>query len=270
MLDLILGASMVVTAVLIVLIVASVASWAVIAMKFRELAAAERDTKDFLRTYRTESVESSYNAARTHQASPLAVVYAAGFKELARIEPDTGIDPSGEQVEQVIRSLHWVQTAEAHRLERGLAFLATVGSSAPFVGLLGTVIGIMNAFADIGAAGSARMDVVQTAEAHRLERGLAFLATIGSSAPFVGLFGTVIGIMNAFADIGTSGSASLAVVAPGIAEALIATAVGLFAAIPAVIAYNYTSARISFLVERLDAFLTEYGDLLRRTGARAA
>ncbi len=217
MLDLILGASMVVTAVLIVLIVASVASWAVIAMKFRELAAAERDTKDFLRTYRTESVESSYNAARGYQASPLAVVYAAGFKELARIEPETGIDPSGEQVEQVIRSLHWVQTAETHRLERGLAFLATIGSSAPFVGLFGTVIGIMNVFADIGAIGSTQLEVVQT----------------------------------------------------GIAEALVATAVGLFAAIPAVIAYNYSSARLSFLVERLDAFLTEYGDLLRRTGVRA-
>ena len=111
---------------------------------------------------------------------------------------------------------------------------------------------------------------MQTSEAHRLERGLSFLATVGSAAPFVGLFGTVVGIMLAFMEIAATGSASFDVVAPGIAEALIATAVGLFAAIPAVIAYNYTSARVSFLIERLDAFLTEYGDLLRRTGARAA
>jgi biopolymer transport protein TolQ len=216
--DLIFGESLVVTAVLIVLFVASVASWAVIVMKFRELAAAERATVEFMASYRTESIEASYNAARDHARSPLAVVFTAGFRELARIEPDTGSDPTGEQVEQVIRGLHWVQTAETHRLERGLAFLAT----------------------------------------------------IGSSAPFVGLFGTVIGIMNAFGNIGLMGSASLAVVAPGISEALIATAVGLFAAIPAVIAYNYTSARLAFLTERLEAFLTEYGDLLRRTAARAA
>jgi biopolymer transport protein TolQ len=105
---------------------------------------------------------------------------------------------------------------------------------------------------------------------HRLERGLSFLATIASSGPFVGLFGTVVGIMNSFESIGASGSASLAVVAPGIAEALVATAVGLFAAIPAAVGYNYTSARLNRLSARLETFCVEFCDQLRRSATRAA
>ncbi len=220
MLDLILGAGLIVKAVLILLIVTSVASWAVIIFKTRELSAAESDTEDFLATYLDRPLDAVFNVARKQTRSPLARLFQAGFKDLARLERLEGSSQGipAEQIEGIVHRLAWIQTEEAHRLERGLSFLATTGSA----------------------------------------------------APFVGLFGTVVGIMNSFRDIGASGSASLAVVAPGIAEALIATAVGLFAAIPAVIAYNYTSARISFLVERLDAFLTEYGDLLRRTGARAA
>ena len=107
-------------------------------------------------------------------------------------------------------------------------------------------------------------------EVHRLERGLTFLATIASSGPFVGLFGTVVGIMNSFESIGASGSASLAVVAPGIAEALVATAVGLFAAIPAAVGYNYTSARLNRLSARLETFCAEFCDQLRRVASRAA
>ena len=100
-------------------------------------------------------------------------------------------------------------------------------------------------------------------EGLRLERGLNFLATTGSAAPFIGLFGTVIGIINAFQSIGMTGSASLAVVAPGIAEALIATAIGLFAAIPATIFYNYFLGRLlRSLNAGIDLFSAEYeGDL---------
>ena len=102
----------------------------------------------------------------------------------------------------------------------------------------------------------------------RLERGLTFLATVGSAAPFIGLFGTVIGIINAFQSIGMTGSASLAVVAPGIAEALIATAVGLFAAIPATIFYNYFLGDLRSLNAGIDLFSAEYeGDLHRMAGA---
>jgi biopolymer transport protein TolQ len=106
-------------------------------------------------------------------------------------------------------------------------------------------------------------------EGMRLERGLTFLATTGSAAPFIGLFGTVIGIINAFQSIGRTGSASLAVVAPGIAEALIATAVGLFAAIPATIFYNSFVGSLRSLLSSVDLFSAEYeGDLRRMANAK--
>jgi biopolymer transport protein TolQ len=98
----------------------------------------------------------------------------------------------------------------------------------------------------------------------RLERGLSFLATAGSSSPFIGLFGTVIGIINAFHGIGVAGSASLATVAPGIAEALIATAVGLFAAIPATILYNYFVGELRGVTAAIELFSAEFEGDLRR------
>lgn len=220
MLDLILGAGLIVKAVLLILIVASVASWAVIVFKARELNGAENDTEDFLASYLDRPLNAVFDAARKQSRSPLARLFQAGFKDLARLERLRGSAEglSTEQIEGVVKRLAWIQTEEAHRLERGLSFLATTGSA----------------------------------------------------APFVGLFGTVVGIMNAFSDIGLSGSASLAVVAPGIAEALVATAVGLFAAIPAVIAYNYSNARLVHLLERLEAFRVEFDELLRRKGAGSA
>ncbi len=213
MFDLILGASPVVKAVLIALALASISSWAVILLKYRELSRAEDDTRRFLEVYLGAPLEAAYEAARDRVASPMAAIFRAGFEEISSRDPR----PAGDRVEGVIRRLEWVRTEEVHRLERGLSFLAT----------------------------------------------------IGSSAPFVGLFGTVVGIMNSFTDIGTSGSASLAVVAPGIAEALVATAVGLFAAIPAVIAYNYSSARLTHIGDRLDVFRSEFGEALRERAARA-
>jgi len=220
MLDLILGAGLIVKAVLAILIVASVASWAVIVFKARELNGAENDTEDFLASYLDRPLNAVFDAARKQSRSPLARLFQAGFKDLARLERLRGSAQglSTEQIEGVVKRLAWIQTEEAHRLERGLSFLATTGSA----------------------------------------------------APFVGLFGTVVGIMNAFSDIGVAGSASLAVVAPGIAEALVATAVGLFAAIPAVIAYNYSNARLVHLLERLEAFRVEFDELLRRKGAGSA
>ena len=104
-------------------------------------------------------------------------------------------------------------------------------------------------------------------ESLRLERGCGFLATTGSAAPFIGLFGTVVGIINAFENIGQAGSASLAVVAPGIAEALIATAVGLFAAIPATIFYNIFVGQLRGITAAIDLFVAEYEGDLRRMAA---
>ena len=97
-----------------------------------------------------------------------------------------------------------------------------------------------------------------------LKRYLTFLATTGSTAPFIGLFGTVWGIMRAFRSIGMTGSANLATVAPGIAEALIATAVGLFAAIPAVVAYNFLLQRVRVITAEMEHFSTDLINLIDR------
>lgn len=108
------------------------------------------------------------------------------------------------------------------------------------------------------------MAVAISREMVRLERGMTFLATVGSTAPFIGLFGTVWGIMNAFNNIAKSNNTSLAVVAPGISEALFVTALGLVAAIPAVIAYNGYSSKLDKYAGRLDAFVNEFSAILSR------
>lgn len=108
------------------------------------------------------------------------------------------------------------------------------------------------------------MRVALTREEESLERHLAFLATVGSTSPYVGLFGTVWGIMNAFRNLANMSQATLASVAPGISEALIATAMGLFAAIPAVIGYNRFSARVEVLMKRYEAFADELTSILYR------
>ena len=108
------------------------------------------------------------------------------------------------------------------------------------------------------------MQVTVSREMERLEHYLSVLATVGSTAPFVGLFGTVWGIMNSFQSIASSNNSSLAVVAPGIAEALAATAMGLVAAIPAVVAYNVLSADLGRYANRLESFAEEFGTILSR------
>ncbi len=108
------------------------------------------------------------------------------------------------------------------------------------------------------------MRVVLSRETDELETNLSFLATVGSTSPYVGLFGTVWGIMNSFRGLGNAQQATLAMVAPGIAEALIATAMGLFAAIPAVIAYNRYSNEVERLINRYDNFLEEFSTILQR------
>lgn len=116
---------------------------------------------------------------------------------------------------------------------------------------------------------SQMMSVTRNRELDKIESGLGFLATAGSSAPFIGLLGTVVGIMNSFTSIAGSNNTSLAVVAPGIAEALFATAIGLFVAIPAVIAYNKFSQELSKFAGRIDDFSTEFNTLLSRQAGEA-
>jgi biopolymer transport protein TolQ len=114
------------------------------------------------------------------------------------------------------------------------------------------------------------MRVAQLRELDRLEQHLAMLATVGSTSPYVGLFGTVWGIMSAFHNLGNVQQATLAAVAPGIAEALITTAVGLFAAIPAVVAYNRLADQVSRLELRFDTFVEEFSTILQRHGSTRA
>ncbi|HEY8053204.1 MAG: protein TolQ [Steroidobacterales bacterium] len=125
--------------------------------------------------------------------------------------------------------------------------------------------------ADLLLEGSRRaMRVAQLKEIDRLEHNLATLATVGSTSPYVGLFGTVWGIMSAFSGLGNVQQATLAMVAPGISEALVATAVGLFAAIPAVVAYNRFADQVTRLEMRFDAFTEEFSTILQRHAARGS
>jgi biopolymer transport protein TolQ len=217
--DLIFQASWVVQLVLGLLVGFSVFSWAIILFKRRELRRAEQDSDAFLEVYHEGSLDAAYEAARDLDQSPLAAIFLAGYGELNRMARYAG-KSLGEPLDE----------AQRHTLSRHVRWTAT-------------------------------------AEALRLERRLSFLATTGSATPFIGLFGTVIGIVNAFHGIGQTGSASLAVVAPGIAEALVATAVGLFAAIPATIAFNYFVGALRGLGAAIDLFAAELEGDLARAGA---
>jgi biopolymer transport protein TolQ len=219
-LSLIWQASWVVQLVLLLLIAMSVFSWAIILVKWRELRRAEQDSEAFLEVYQEGSFDAAYQVARELDRSPLATVFLSAYGQLNRMSrlADGGLTEM--QAKALSRAIEWTASREELRLERGLSFLATTGSAAPFIGLLGTVIGIINAFQGIGM----------------------------------------------------SGSASLAVVAPGIAEALIATAIGLVAAIPATIFYNYFVGELRGLTAAIDLFAVDCeGDLVHhgsRPGAR--
>jgi biopolymer transport protein TolQ len=219
MLDLILGASLIVQLLMLALVLGSVASWAIIFFKIRELRRAESATLEIVEAYQERPMEAVYDVARRNEATPIAALFLEGYRGLHQLQRGQGREPLGaEQVETVLRRLEWVQLMETQRAERGLSFLATTGSTAPFLGLLGTVIGIMNAFQRIGITGNAT------------------IATVG----------------------------------PDIAEALLATAIGLFAAIPAVIGFNYLSARVGRLGEQIGQFRTDFTELLRGSLSRAA
>jgi biopolymer transport protein TolQ len=219
LLDLVWQASWLVQLVILMLAAASVISWAAIVFKWRELSAAEQDSEAFLETYHEGSWDAAYDAARNLDSSPLSAIFLVAHGELKRFAKYRGrggeaID--GQQLRSVSRQIHWATTQESLRLESRLPLLATIGSATPFVGLFGTVVGIINAFTGIGAAGSA----------------------------------------------------SLAVVAPGIAEALIATAIGLFAAIPATIFYNIFVSRLRDLQEAIRLFAGELESDVARFGEK--
>jgi biopolymer transport protein TolQ len=166
-------ASWPVQAVIALMVMASVLSWGAIAFKLREFGGAERDTEEFLAAYQQGTFEDTEKAAREHPSSPLSAVTLAGVGELKRIaryraRGDESFDAS--QLRAVNKAINWAGSQEALRLERRLAFLATVGSATPFVGLFGTVIGIINAFAQIGMTGNAGLETVGPGIAEALSR----------------------------------------------------------------------------------------------------
>jgi biopolymer transport protein TolQ len=214
--DLIWQASWVVQLVILLLVAASIISWAAIVFKWRELGGAAQDSEAFLDVYHEGDFDRAYEAARELDRGPLPAIFLAVMTELKRMAKYGGRGPNAG-----------LDEGQLYTLSRHIAWAASQ-------------------------------------ETMRLEARLSFLATVGSAAPFVGLFGTVVGIINAFTGIGAAGSASLAVVAPGIAEALIATAIGLFAAIPATVFYNVFVARLRELSAGIDLFVSELEGDLRR------
>lgn len=212
-LGLIWNSGPVVKFVLLVLVFFSVVSWAIILQKYFLLSRAQRESEKFLRSFWGEQrLDSLYESSASLPHSPVARVFREGYREFSRIA--------------------------ASRNEGGS------------VGVLTTEVTIDNI--------SRALHRTRSLETTRLERAMIFLATTGSATPFIGLFGTVWGIMNSFREIGQAGTAGLAVVAPGISEALIATAMGLAAAIPAVIAYNYFLNRIRLLSSEMENFSSEF------------
>ena len=212
-----LQADIIVKAVMLILVLASVFTWAIIFDKAIRLRRVSREAEEFERAFWSGgSLDELYDRMGDHAGHPMALIFVAAMKEWRRFVSRGG------------------QTVDPGRLE-----------------------GLQRRVAHA-------MEVTTTRELEGLEKYVGFLATVGSTAPFVGLFGTVWGIMNSFASIAQSKDTSLAVVAPGIAEALFATAIGLIAAIPAVVAYNKLSSDFDRFSMRLEGFSTEFRALLSR------
>ncbi len=205
--------------VLLLLVAFSIGSWAIIVVKFLALRAAHKGSAEFLEHFwQSKRLDEIFTRTEQMAASPLAQVFRAGYQELVKVKQreaaaaEKGKVQIGDGVENVERALRRAALAEMTELERLVPLLATVGSTSPFIGLFGTVIGIMKSFGEIGAAGSA----------------------------------------------------NLATVAPGISEALIATAAGLLAAIPAVIAFNAFNSRIKVLGAEMESFSSDFMNIVRR------
>jgi biopolymer transport protein TolQ len=213
LLSILTHASLVVQLVMLLLLVASLVSWTMIFRKWAAIKAALRAAGRFEdRFWSGGNINQMFQQLSQQDGlTGMDGVFVAGFREYSRLEKQKGIQPT--------EILEGVQRA---------------------------------------------MRVALTREIDYLEMHLSFLATVGSTSPYVGLFGTVWGIMNAFHGLSTVQQATIASVAPGIAEALIATAMGLFAAIPAVIAYNRFSNDVERLVTRYEIFMEEFASILHR------
>lgn len=217
--QLVLEASIPVKLVILLLVLASVSSWAIIFRKRMVIGRARREADHFENHFWSGGdLAQLYRQIEARGGSAgMASIFEFGFREFARLRQQGVTNVSDQLLEGSRRA----------------------------------------------------MRVAQLKEIDRLEFSLATLATVGSTSPYVGLFGTVWGIMSAFSALGTVQQATLAQVAPGISEALVTTAIGLFAAIPAVIAYNRFADQVGRLELRFDAFIEEFSTILQRHAARA-
>ncbi len=220
LITLFLQADIVVKFVMLLLVIASVWVWAIVFEKITTLRRVNRLASTFEdRFWSGGSLEDLYDQEGARPTHPMAAVFGAAMGEWRRSSRVAGADMARGSV--------------ADRIDRAA-------------------------------------NVTVTREMERLERWMVFLASVGSIAPFVGLFGTVWGIMHAFSGIAAMHNTSLAVVAPGIAEALFATAIGLVAAIPAVLAYNQISTSLARFASRLEGFGVEFGAILSRQSEERA
>jgi len=201
--------------VLLLLLGFSVFSWAIIFHKYRSFKAARKQSAEFMKAFRqSRKLADIRGACHIFKASPLPNIFLAGYREIegqATVSDNPG--------KPRIRSLEAVQRS---------------------------------------------LQIAASSELTRMEQRLSWLATTGATMPFVGLFGTVWGVMDAFQGLGTAGTASLRSVAPGISEALVTTAAGLFAAIPAVIAYNQFVQRVKEFGALMDDFTLEFLNMTER------
>jgi biopolymer transport protein TolQ len=221
-LDLVQGAGPLVQGVLYLLVLFSVLSWGIIFYKSNQVRRAKRESEKFIEIFwDSRNLASIHDASRDLKAGPVAQVFRAGYEELLRV-------PRGKR-----------------------EVLAAGGES--LTTELGGVDNVTRA-----------MKRATSVEITKLEKSLTFLGTTASATPFIGLFGTVWGIMNAFRGLSATHSSSIQAVAPGIAEALIATAAGLAAAIPALMAYNYFVQRIRELAADMDNFSHEFLNIAER------
>ena len=222
----VLDAGAMVQFVLLLLLIFSVVSWAIILMKYRSIKKVKRENELFMEAYmKSDKLSDILPESKKFKHSNIAEVFQAGYAELIKIT-------------KVMRG----STAAREGDDSGVPPMEMKG--------IDNVERAMNRAC--------------SSEVTKLESALGFLATTGSASPFIGLFGTVWGIMDTFKGIGARGSATLAVVAPGISEALIATAAGLAAAIPAVIFYNYYLNRIKTMAMEMDNFASELLNIIER------
>ncbi len=224
--ELALQAGPVVKLVLVVLLFMSVFCWGIIFFKYFILRSAINESETFLTLFwESSKLSQIYQESKKLKHSPLSEMFMSGYLELRKLAASKQQQKSSET------------RVNPDSLPALMSSTETIGRS---------------------------LEQASVSEITRLEKNLVFLATTGNSAPYIGLFGTVWGIMDAFHQIGLTGSASLSTVAPGISEALIATALGLFAAIPAVIGYNYFLGKIKLISSEMDNFSSEFLNILER------